>query len=280
MVQGLAPAFRRTPPYWSLFDAVLIALTSMMAVQLCVGGLATVGLFVPSKSPEFAIPVDPLAGSVAVTTGQWMTMVFITYLLSRRGQAIDAIGWRPRTGDVSLGLLWSLLLIPPVLIFAALVNHFLKDYQHQTLDLLRAETSVAGWAILFIGTGVCTPITEEFLFRGILQGAFERLGMLRRLRSQLLATRNSRQRSELLDDHLQQLERGDIKPPILAVFGSSLVFAAGHIGQGYAFIPLFFFALGLGWLFQRTGSLWPGIVVHAMLNLLTLASVLTYPDVA
>ena len=45
-------------------------------------------------------------------------------------------------------------------------------------------------------------------------------------------------------------------------------------GQGAAPIPLFFLALGLGFLYRQTGSLTPPILVHMILNGLTL--VVTY----
>jgi membrane protease YdiL (CAAX protease family) len=60
--------------------------------------------------------------------------------------------------------------------------------------------------------------------------------------------------------------------PVLPMLGvvpiciSSLVFAMMHIGQGAAPIPLFVFALGLGYLYQRTGRLLPCIIVHMLLN--------------
>ncbi|MCH8047083.1 MAG: CPBP family intramembrane metalloprotease, partial [Planctomycetes bacterium] len=47
---------------------------------------------------------------------------------------------------------------------------------------------------------------------------------------------------------------------------SSLIFAMLHIGQGAAPIPLFVLALGLGYLYWRTGQLLPCIIVHMLLN--------------
>ena len=60
--------------------------------------------------------------------------------------------------------------------------------------------------------------------------------------------------------------------PVLPLLGvvpiciSSLVFALLHVGQGAAPIPLFVLALGLGYLYQRTGQLLPCIIVHMLLN--------------
>jgi membrane protease YdiL (CAAX protease family) len=42
-----------------------------------------------------------------------------------------------------------------------------------------------------------------------------------------------------------------------------------HYGQGLAPIPLFVLAIGLGYIYEKTGRLWPCIVVHGLLNLLT-----------
>jgi len=47
---------------------------------------------------------------------------------------------------------------------------------------------------------------------------------------------------------------------------SSASFALVHFGQGLAPIPLFFLAVGLGYLFRQTGSLIACITVHFLLN--------------
>lgn len=57
-------------------------------------------------------------------------------------------------------------------------------------------------------------------------------------------------------------------PPI---FISSVVFAGLHIGHGIDPIPLFFLALVLGWLYQRTHRLWPCVVLHTALNATSVA---------
>ena len=51
---------------------------------------------------------------------------------------------------------------------------------------------------------------------------------------------------------------------------SSAIFAVLHVGQGPAPIPLFFLALGLGYIYQRTHRVLPCIVVHLLINGTTL----------
>jgi membrane protease YdiL (CAAX protease family) len=48
---------------------------------------------------------------------------------------------------------------------------------------------------------------------------------------------------------------------------SALAFALAHFGQGTAPVSLFVLALGLGYLYQRTHRVLPGIVVHFLVNL-------------
>ena len=50
---------------------------------------------------------------------------------------------------------------------------------------------------------------------------------------------------------------------------SALVFAALHLEPG-AMIPIFLTGLALGWLYVKTGSLWPCIAAHAGQNTLAL----------
>lgn len=54
--------------------------------------------------------------------------------------------------------------------------------------------------------------------------------------------------------------------PILA---SSLVFALAHLGSGPSPIPLFVFAMFLGYVYQRTHRIVPAIVAHVVFNLIS-----------
>ena len=51
---------------------------------------------------------------------------------------------------------------------------------------------------------------------------------------------------------------------------SSALFAAAHLGHGPDWIPLFLLAVGLGYVYQRTHRLVPGIIAHMLFNSLAL----------
>lgn len=57
---------------------------------------------------------------------------------------------------------------------------------------------------------------------------------------------------------------------------SSLLFALAHVGQGGAPVALFFLALGLGYIYQRTHRVMPTVVVHCLVNLTAMLQLWQY----
>jgi membrane protease YdiL (CAAX protease family) len=62
----------------------------------------------------------------------------------------------------------------------------------------------------------------------------------------------------------------DSKLRWIPILVTSLMFAASHLGQGAAPVPLFFLSVGLGYLYRQTGSIIPCIAVHFLLNFQTM----------
>jgi membrane protease YdiL (CAAX protease family) len=58
---------------------------------------------------------------------------------------------------------------------------------------------------------------------------------------------------------------------------SSLFFALMHLGHGAAPVPLFFYALALGYLYNRTHRIAPSIVAHLALNSTSMAMLFLAP---
>lgn len=108
----------------------------------------------------------------------------------------------------------------------------------------------AGQALFFLGAAVLAPIGEEVLFRGYLFGSLRRLA-------------------------------GDSRTGIAIAYGvSALVFALSHSlaateGIVGLLVPSFLIGLVFAWGFDRSGSLIPAIVAHAINNGVALATLLT-----
>jgi membrane protease YdiL (CAAX protease family) len=84
--------------------------------------------------------------------------------------------------------------------------------------------------ITLVLVGLLGPIAEEIFFRGfVLPGLIKRLGVWR------------------------------------ALVISSLVFGLFHIDPG-AIVPTFALGLALGWVYLKTGSIWPAIFAHGLHN--------------
>lgn len=86
-------------------------------------------------------------------------------------------------------------------------------------------------ATLFLG--VLTPLGEEFLFRGVVANAMLRYGR------------------------------------IIGVVGSAVIFATMH-GFNFVFPAALIAGLVTAEVFRRSGSIWPGVVVHVVFNLPTI----------
>ena len=98
-----------------------------------------------------------------------------------------------------------------------------------------AEGGSGGVLSLVLATvfiGLLTPLGEELLFRGVLTNALLRYG------------------------------------PFIGVVGSTLIFALAH-GINEVFPVAVVTGLIAGEVFRRSGSVWPGVVVHAVVNLPT-----------
>ncbi|MBI5842743.1 MAG: CPBP family intramembrane metalloprotease [Chloroflexi bacterium] len=100
--------------------------------------------------------------------------------------------------------------------------------QGETLVSIFNSLDAPGW-FLFVGI-ILAPLVEEIFFRGFLfQGFREKMGWLK------------------------------------AALLSSLIFSASHLDPA-ALIPTFVLGFTFSYIFHRTNSLWPGMILHFTVN--------------
>ena len=199
-----------------------------------------------TDGPDDASPYSFAAIILHSLTSVVVTVSMLAILIPRRSRAMQELGVVPRRGDVRLGALAALLILPPVTVVMQLSTWWIR-YEHPVLEQLQ---SAPGWPIvaaLFVSSVVIAPLTEEFVFRGLLQGALQRLA-----------------------DPPEPDQTDWVPRAAWPVVLTSFLFAMMHYGQGPAPIPLFFLALGLGYLYRQTGSLIPPLIVHMILNGVTM----------
>ncbi len=252
ILESLVPVQPRHRPFWSPADflvmyGALIVLSIILKQTMVYQGWME--LPDPGDDPsasslraQFAkIGVNSIAGiSGLVVTFAWLR------LCNRNWWRELALGWTRK--DVALGVRGALMILPPVLLIAALVSYF-EPYHHDVLSGLAESHTPGLFLAMVVSTAVLTPCVEEFMFRVLLQGGL-----------QGIADR-------------QVDENGSWRPascwPIIA---TSVVFSWMHMGQGAAYIPLFFFSLAVGFLYRQTGRVAASVVVHMILNGLTLCT--------
>jgi membrane protease YdiL (CAAX protease family) len=199
------------------------------------------------------------------------TAAGVAWLLLRyRGRVAERLLVRQWRHDVWVGIVSFFAVVPPIFWLMSLLVQFLP-YQHETLDQIKASPTVLVILSSFFSAALTAPIGEEFFFRFVLQSWLQRL-RFPDLPSHRLATIYGDAKTEIS-------AAGAEGRPIIATRSplrlwpialSAAAFAALHLGQGPAPIALFVLGIALGYIFQKTGSLLPSIVLHACLNLYSL----------
>lgn len=249
----LLPPTSRHRPSWTVADFFLaMGLGISLPVFLLSFVSQTPGpeaALEASTQPQPKLSLEQLA--VQLFSYTLIVSSLIGFISLTSGNAIKRIGLTFNKTNLLLGLKSTPIILLAVMLLNLIATTIVK-YEHPVLNELSQQQSVAFWLMSFLVTGIATPIYEEFVFRGLLQGSL-----------QALADKTPN----------DSTWRPDSIWPVIA---ASFIFAMLHFpGQGAAPIPIFGLSVGLGYLYRQTGSLWPPILVHMILNSLTLMEHLT-----
>lgn len=162
----------------------------------------------------------------------------------------------PLYKDFFLGVLTWLVAFPLVVLISEASDLLLGmlfgpiDYEQNAVVYLKSAQEVSWIALIaFFGIVLIAPVMEEFLFRGVLQSYLKKK----------LGVRS-------------------------AIIFTALIFALFHVSasQGYGNISLvsslFIFALFLGFIYERQGSLLASIGLHMTFNTISTLRIVFAPD--
>jgi CAAX protease family protein len=189
------------------------------------------------------LPGKPIVGNKFVQfvintfTFQGLVLVFIhLFLIFHHSSWRELLGLdRTRWNTVARGLVAAVIILPVALMLNALCAllltkiHVTPD-QQVSMQALQLSVTLGQKIVFGIAAILLAPLAEESMFRGILYPVVKQLGY-----------------------------------PRLALFGSSLLFAASHINL-MTFLPLFLIALVFVWLLETTDTLIAPILAHASFN--------------
>ena len=205
--------------------------------------------------------------------------------------------------DVALGVGTFLVTFARLIgLQAALVFGLGWKYEHPMIDLVTRTKDPLLFGLSAVAAAVIAPLFEEFVFRGLLQGWLEKVFSGRAGAKTILlggpddepppvdllsgAVPEYSTQREPLDLSPYASPQPDDQPRMeslpdpaavpatrfdwLAIVCSMLVFSLLHFSHGPAWIPLLIFGAAVGFVYQRTHRLWPGIIAHMLLNATTI----------
>ncbi len=229
-------------------EAIDLAVAMVLPALALVGGVMA-AFQDRATGPEGAAPAAGWPMLQNLLLSQAITqMPFVLWLLVRAGRADD--GWQ-RIGLVSrrpgrdamaggLGLVVAVVLVMAIngvcILLQLAMGGEAPRIAHPLLRIMATGPPPLLLMGLILSALVLAPVLEEIIFRGLLQTALlEFLGWRHRWP---------------------------------AVICAAAAFAAVHVSLVPWFVMPGLFVLGvvLGWLYERTGSLWPCFVVHAGFN--------------
>jgi len=186
---------------------------------------------------RFALEEDALAetdffyrwDSFAGGAVQLALMGGVLYWIVRGGPAARLLGLRrPRSWARAAG--WMFVVLVGILGLGALLNPFLHPGEEQGLvpEQWRPEDAAPFAANLGL-TAVAVPVVEELTFRGVGFSLLARYGH------------------------------------VIAIVGTGILFGVAH-GLVLALPILVAFGIGLAWLRSRSGSVFPGMILHGTFN--------------
>ena len=299
--QPAVPYESRNSVPWGLLDFLMIFLAALViqaamspmlpkphyAIRVGIEAGAAVG-GAPGAQVDFdELGLDRIGVVSVVSLAVWA--VSLVLLHWRSGATARDIGLPVVSGDIRLGFVAFCLLSIPVFLIQFLLSQKFPETKHPLIDALLANPNNTFFAVAGFAAVIVAPIVEEFLFRVYLQGWLENLAVLRQDRlsnrlhppdfpSRVFWGTVARYQEDVnlvsseleTTDDMPGVPSLDMRPAWWPIVVSSSLFAVAHYGHGPAPIPLFFLALGLGYLYQRTHRVWPGITVHCLVNLTSL----------
>jgi membrane protease YdiL (CAAX protease family) len=198
------------------------------------------------KSQKLDGDWTPIVVNLALEAAGFVVLVVLSAKL--RPQGIDRLGLLVRRlpRGVTLGLAAVFVLYPMVMTVSAITTSLLHwagrpDPQpNEVLQLVDDSHQRGVVAVGILMAVVVAPFSEELVFRGFFQTMLGSLfGWI--------------------------VRRTDAAPRWGAVIMTACCFAYVH--KELAFMPpLFVLAVGLGYLYERTGNLWASIVAHSVFN--------------
>jgi membrane protease YdiL (CAAX protease family) len=272
--QPVLPGASRQPAPWGLLD-LLLATLLLMTFQLVNALVLTKALGIEPAKGWDKLPFHSLALLLfcepAVNLAAIAIALAAIRLRTRARLADFGLVLRHVPEDLALGAVAFAMLAPPVYALQRLLTIWIP-YEHPLISVLQKNPRPLLHVAVFFSAVVAAPIVEELFYRVLWQGWLQTFARRRQDFLQLVLGRTAAPLpAEAAASGPGSDGAADTAPltggaETAAILVSSAMFASMHFSQGAAPIPLFVLAVGLGYVYARTGRVLPCIVVHVLLN--------------
>ncbi len=194
-------------------------------------------------------------------------MFLITQTLAPRHTDPLGLNLRKLPRSFLHALLALAIILAPLLFANIATAYFMEHWLHRppnlhpVLQSLRESPPLFLNLLLILNAAILAPLSEEFFFRGFLQSAL--------IQTRSFPRRHGFPLFSALPDASPLTSAPSPARRWFAILLTSALFTLIH-QQPEAFPTLFVLALGLGYLYERTGSLWAPISLHVLFNSLSL----------
>jgi membrane protease YdiL (CAAX protease family) len=275
---------RRAVP-WGAIDIVLAVLVLAMLAALVMGGIGQ--MFPESKTlkgdnlpPNLQLAL--LAGESALKIFAMCVSILLISLRLRATAADWGWEWNKLRVDVRVGIVAFTMIVPPVYLLQGLTVVGMQwESKHPLIEKLKESPGDLLYIFSFIAAVMVAPVVEEWTFRVLIQGWLEKCCGGRHSFETLLVgdAADDAADNSVIDLSSEVAFQSKFQAELrgwrswLPIAISAAMFAAVHVAHGPDFIALFVLALGQGYIYQRTHRVMPVILIHFLLNLLSMLAV-------
>jgi membrane protease YdiL (CAAX protease family) len=296
----LVPWTPRPPVPWGLIDLVAIVVLQLIAGTL----LHEFKLLPDGKIEDLTLPQKQTVIAWNVGLSLLLAVVSVLLMMIRARATSHDLGWSWANiaDDIRLGFIGFVMLAPPVYALQGVLVSLWKESKHPIVEMLKAAPDAGFFGVLVVSAAIIAPVFEELMFRVLLQGFLEKVcsfsGPIHELFLGAPTPHTNRPTNDPVDSLVNHLQPdtnryaspqfaapstehlptapADQQPELhgqaawLPIAISSMIFALLHYSHGPDWIPLLFLAAGMGHLYQRTHRLLPSLIVHSLLNSLSM----------
>jgi membrane protease YdiL (CAAX protease family) len=237
-------------------------------------------------------------------------VLVVLHVTSGATRADFGLDFRQTAYDIRLGVLAFVAVSVPTYALQALLHKYVMEASHPVTEALTENRSPSLFLAMIALAVFLAPLAEELLFRVLLQGWIEALLAHRstedvaspdwersssppvalvandpaaEVHSHEAASVESAESNEPEPIDTFRLAPEEAEPLITRrvswapILITSALFALSHLGNGPSAVPLFFFGLALGYIYQQTHRLLPSLVLHMSLNGFTMLLLMATP---